>query len=140
MFNDIVIGPITIHMYGVMIAAGFLAALLMTLRRGKKRGYDEDIIWGIFFCAIIGGMLGTRILYYIVEIPEILKDPSILWDFKNGYVVYGGIIGGILASYIYCRTKKQAFMPYFDLVPLWLLFCGLLLRQGDGCVVRNHVS
>ena len=98
MFNDIVIGPITIHMYGVMIAAGFLAALLMTLRRGKKRGYDEDIIWGIFFCAIIGGMLGTRILYYIVEIPEIMKDPSILWDFKNGYVVYGGIIGGILAA------------------------------------------
>ena len=86
MFNDIVIGPITIHMYGVMIAAGFLAALLMTLRRGKKRGYDEDLIWGIFFCAIIGGMLGTRILYYIVEIPEIMKDPSILWDFKNGYV------------------------------------------------------
>lgn len=116
MFNDIAIGPITIHMYGVMIAAGFLAALLMTLRRGKKRGYDEDLIWGIFFCAIIGGMLGTRILYYIVEIPEIMKDPSILWDFKNGYVVYGGIIGGILASYIYCRTKKQAFMPYFDLV------------------------
>ena len=59
------------------------------------------------FCAIIGGMLGTRILYYIVEIPEIMKDPSILWDFKNGYVVYGGIIGGILASYIYCRTKSR---------------------------------
>ena len=74
MFNDIVIGPITIHMYGVMIAAGFLAALLMTLRRGKKRVYDEDIIWGIFFCAIIGGMLGTRILYYIVEIPEIMRN------------------------------------------------------------------
>ena len=127
MFNDIVIGPITIHMYGVMIAAGFLAALLMTLRRGKKRGYDEDIIWGIFFCAIIGGMLGTRILYYIVEIPEILKDPSILWDFKNGYVVYGGIIGGILASYIYCRTKKQAFMPYFDLV-----MPSVALAQGFG--------
>ena len=35
MFNNIAIGPITIHMYGVMIAAGFLAALLMTLRRGK---------------------------------------------------------------------------------------------------------
>lgn len=33
---DIVIGPITIHMYGVMIAAGFLAALLMTLQPGQK--------------------------------------------------------------------------------------------------------
>ena len=49
MFNDIVIVPITIHMYGVMIAAGFLAALLMTLRRGKKRGYDEDLIWAFSF-------------------------------------------------------------------------------------------
>ena len=113
MFNDIVIGPITIHMYGVMIAAGFLAALLMTLRRGKKRGYDEDLIWGIFFCAIIGGMLGTRILYYIVEIPEIMKDPSILWDFKNGYVVYGGIIGGILASYILLPHEKAGVYAVF---------------------------
>ena len=127
MFNDIVIGPITIHMYGVMIAAGFLAALLMTLRRGKKRGYDEDIIWGIFFCAIIGGMLGTRILYYIVEIPEIMKDPSILWDFKNGYVVYGGIIGGILVGWLYCRIKKLKFLEYFD-----LMMPSIALAQGFG--------
>ena len=127
MFNDIVIGPITIHMYGVMIAAGFLAALLMTLRRGKKRGYDEDLIWGIFFCAIIGGMLGTRILYYIVEIPQIIKDPSILWDFKNGYVVYGGIIGGIFAGWLYCRIKKLKFLAYFD-----LMMPSIALAQGFG--------
>ena len=127
MFNDIVIGPITFRMYGVMIAAGFLAALLMTLRRGKKRGYDEDIIWGIFFCAIIGGMLGTRILYYIVEIPEIMKDPSILWDFKNGYVVYGGIIGGILVGWLYCRIKKLKFLEYFD-----LMMPSIALAQGFG--------
>jgi phosphatidylglycerol:prolipoprotein diacylglycerol transferase len=65
------------------------------------------------------GYQGCDALFRLIsgeEIPQIIKDPSILWDFKNGYVVYGGIIGGILASYIYCRTKKQAFMPYFDLV------------------------
>lgn len=75
----------------------------------KKRGLNEDIIYGIFFCAIFGGMIGCRLLYYIVEIPEILKDPSILWNFKNGYVVYGGIIGGALTSLIYCRVKKNVF-------------------------------
>ncbi len=116
MLNNIQIGPITFHMYGLMIAIGFFAALVMTLRRGKKQGYDEDIIYGIFFCAIIGGMAGTRLLYYIVELPSILKDPSILWNFKNGYVVYGGIIGGIVTSMVYCRMKKTAFLPYFDLV------------------------
>lgn len=74
MFNDIKIGPVTFHMYGLMIAIGFAAALMMCLKRGKKRGLNEDIIYGIFFCAIFGGMIGCRLLYYIVEIPEILKD------------------------------------------------------------------
>lgn len=127
MFNDIAIGPITIHMYGVMIALGFLMALVMSLHRGKKKQLNEDIIWGIFFCAIIGGMVGTRLLYYIVELPQIIKDPSILWNFKNGYVVYGGIIGGILCSYVYCRVKKETFIYYFDLV-----MPGVALAQGFG--------
>lgn len=116
MFNDIHIGPITFHMYGLMIAIGFVAALYVAIYRGKKKGLSEDIFYGIFYCAIIGGALGSRILYYIVEIPHIINDTSILWNFKVGYVVYGGIIGGILASYIYCRVKKVYFLEYFDLV------------------------
>ena len=42
-----------------------------------------------------------------------MKDPSILWGFKNGYVVYGGIIGGIVTSYVYCRIKKENFYFLF---------------------------
>ena len=114
MFNDIKIGPVTFHMYGLMIAIGFAAALMMCLKRGKKRGLNEDIIYGIFFCAIFGGMIGCRLLYYIVELPAIMEDPSILWDFKNGYVVYGGIIGGIVTSYVYCRIKKENFISQID--------------------------
>ena len=116
MFNDIHIGPITFHMYGLMIAIGFVSALFVAIHRGKKKGLDEDIFYGIFYCAIIGGALGCRLLYYIVEIPHIIQDVSILWNFKVGYVVYGGIIGGIVASFIYCRFKKADFMEYFDMV------------------------
>jgi phosphatidylglycerol:prolipoprotein diacylglycerol transferase len=117
MFNDIHIGPLTFHMYGLMIAVGFFSALMIVLRRGKKRGLSEDTIYGIFYCAIIGGLLGCRLLFYIVEIPQIMKDPSILWDFKNGYVVYGGIIGGILTSMLYVKLKrKEKYFPYFDMV------------------------
>lgn len=127
MFNDISIGPFTIHMYGLMIAIGFLAALALCSYRGKKRGMDDDIIWGIFLCAVVGGFAGTRLLYYLVELPQIIKDPSILWNFKNGYVVYGGIIGGILASYCYCRKKSVSFFEYFDLV-----MPAVSLAQGFG--------
>ena len=127
MFNDIAIGPITIHMYGLMIALGFISAFLVSSYRAKKRGMDENIIYGIFWCAIIGGALGTRILYYIVSIPDIIKDPSILWNFANGYVVYGGIIGGILAAMLYCNFKKVPFLKYFDLV-----MPSVALAQGFG--------
>ncbi len=115
MFNDIPIGPVTIHMYGLMIALGFLSAYYLCVYRGRRRGLSEDILWGILCCAIVGGLIGTRLLYYIVELPAIFKDPSILWDFKNGYVVYGGIIGGVLAGFLYCRKKKVSFLKYLTL-------------------------
>ena len=129
MFNEITIGPLTLHTYGLMIGLGFLAAYAMCYYRGKKMKMEKsgDILYGIFWCAIIGGLVGTRLLYYIVEIPEIIKDPSILWDFKNGYVVYGGIIGGILVSWLYCRIKKVSFIEYFDLV-----MPAVALAQGFG--------
>lgn len=116
MINEIQLGPVTIHIYGLMMGIGFIAAYLLTDYRGKKKGYNTDIIFGILWCSVLGGMLGSRILYYIVEFQAILKDPSILWDFRVGYVVYGGIIGGVLANYIYCRIKKVHFVEYFDLV------------------------
>lgn len=128
MFNDFSIGPFDFHMYGIMIAIGFVMALVMSLYRGKKRGYDEDIIFDLFFCAVLGGPVGARLLFYIVELPAIMQNPSMLWDFKNGYVVYGGIIGGVLCGYIYCRVKKKtAFLPYFDLV-----MPAVSLAQGFG--------
>lgn len=116
MINDIQIGPITIHMYGVMIAIGLCLAVTISSYRAKKCGLDEDTIYKILWNSVIGGFLGTRILYYITVFPSILKDPSILWDFASGYVVYGGIIGGIVANIIYFRIKKIPFLPYFDLV------------------------
>ena len=135
MYNDILsIGPLTIRTYGVLIAAGYLAALLMSLRRGKKKGMNEDIIWGIFLCAIVGGIAGTKILYYLTILPQIIKDPALIWkEFVNGHVVYGGIIGGVLLSYLYVHSKKDAygnrekFLPYFDLV-----MPAVALAQGIG--------
>ncbi len=114
-------------MYGLMIAVGFLAALYLCIRRGKKRGFSEDIFWGIFVCAIIGGVVGSKLLYILIALPQIIKNPSILLDFRNGFVIYGGILGGLFASYVYLRIKKQKFLPYFDMV-----MPSVALAQGFG--------
>ena len=127
MLSEIQIGPLTIHLYGLMMGIGFISAYLVTDYRGKKKGYHSDIILGILWCSVLGGMIGARLLYYIVELPSIIQNPSILWDFGYGYVVYGGIIGGVLASYVYCKMKKVHFMSYFDLV-----MPAVSLAQGFG--------
>ena len=127
MLNEIQIGPITIHLYGLMMGIGFISAYLLSDYRAKKKGLNQDIVFGILWCAIVGGLLGARFLFYIVEFKSVIEDPSILWDFGYGYVVYGGIIGGALASYIYCTKKKAHFMEYFDLV-----MPAVALAQGFG--------
>lgn len=117
MYNDLLkLGPITIHSYGLFIGLGFIAALFIAEYRGKKRGYDTDFIFNLGFVAIIFGLLGAKILYFITEWKAILDDPSNILELMDGFVVYGGIIGGILAAYIYCKFKKKYFLTYFDLV------------------------
>lgn len=136
MINDIHIGPVTLHMYGLMIALGYMSALLISERRARKQGMDTDILYGIFWCAVLGGAAGSKLLFYLVNIPDILKDPSMLLQFQNGWVVYGGIIGGVLASWGYCRYKKADFVQYLDLVMPAVAFaqgCGRIGCFFAGC-------
>lgn len=136
MINDIHIGPLTFHMYGIMIAIGFVSAFLICEKRAKKQGMNADILYGIFWCAVFGGALGSKLLYYIVNIQDVMKDPSIILDFQNGWVVYGGIIGGALASFLYLKVKKMDFPAYADLVLPAVAFaqgCGRIGCFFAGC-------
>ena len=116
MWNDLFsIGPITIHGYGLMIAVGVMVALLIGVKRAPKLGLDKDHIYNLTFYCLIFGLLGAKLLFGIVEIKEIIKDPSFFFS-GEGFVVYGGIISGILTGYIYCRVKKLEFFRYADIV------------------------
>ena len=126
MHNDLLtIGKFTIHGYGLMIGIGFAAAYLVTEYRARKRGMDTDMVYILFFSSIIFGLLGAKLCYYLTILDELLKDFSLL--LSEGFVVYGGIIGGVLAGYVACRIKKQDFWKYFDLVAP-----AIALAQGFG--------
>ena len=49
--------------------------------------------------SVLGGFLGSKILYLLTRLPDILANPALLGSsIKDGFVVYGGIIGGILIA------------------------------------------
>lgn len=143
MINDIQIGPLTLHMYGIMIAIGYVSALFICEKRAKKRNMNTDVLYGIFWCAVIGGALGSKILYYTVNIKDVIADPSIILNFQNGWVVYGGIIGGVLASFLYCKIKKVDFVAYLDLVLPAVAFaqgCGRIGCFFAGCCYGRETT
>lgn len=128
MFPVIHIFGINIYPYGMMIGIGLVTAVLLFIKRCKNRGYDEDSAFNIAVLCCISGIIGAKVLFLIIELPQVLRDPmAVLKDFGNGFVIYGGIIFGILAAYIFARFKKWSFLNIFDTaVPL------ISLAQGFG--------
>ena len=110
------IGPFTVHSYGFMTAAGILAAILFGEYLLKKTGLaEEGFLLGMGLACVIGGYASSKLLFWITTLPEILEDPARLLNFSSGYVVYGGLIGGVLTGYIYCRRKNVDFWKIFDI-------------------------
>jgi len=128
MINTIHIwGPINIHIYGLMIAIGAITAYLTVEYRAKKKGLQYELIFGLFWWCLIGGIIGAKVLYLLTQIKSITEDPAILLNVAEGFVVYGGIIGGILSGALFCITHKLKFLTYFDLV-----MPSIALAQGFG--------
>ena len=120
------IGPFTVHGYGLMIAIGIIVALLVAERRAKKKGMNADYVYTATFLIAIIGFLGGKLMYMIVEWKTTIEHPLEMLT-GNGFVVYGGIITGLLTAFVYFRKKKVSFPEYADL----LVPC-IAIAQGFG--------
>ena len=101
------IGPLTVYGYGAMIALGVIAAWVVTELRAKKLRLSSDHVFALALWGLLGGLLCAKLLYWITEWKSIMADPGFILDtLSDGFVVYGGILGGILAGWIYCKNKK----------------------------------
>lgn len=118
---------VKIYGYGLMIMIGIIAALFLLSYRSKKKQYNEDNIWDMAIFAIICGIIGGKVLYIITDIKYIIQQPSVLKNIGNGFVIYGAILGGILAVYLYSKKKGWDILNVFDLV-----IPSLPLAQGFG--------
>lgn len=109
------IGPFTVYGYGLMIGIGIVAAYLLIEYLAKKKNLDAEPVFGLTISCVIGGFACSKLLYMLTRLPDIIKDPSVIKDVASGWVVYGGIIGGILTAMLFCRIKKLEFLRYMDI-------------------------
>ena len=102
-------------LYGLFFYIGIVFAGALSFIPSRKRkipGFD----W-VSACAfaMIGAIIGAKLLFILVSIKEIIRlDLSLYAIIKGGFVFYGGLIGGILGMYIYTRAYKLPIIDYFD--------------------------
>lgn len=137
------IGPFHVYGYGLMIAIGVICAFAIGCFLAKRSGLDDDALFSMGLVGIVGGIIGAKLLYYIVEFKAVLADPSILLNFGEGFVVYGGLIAGFLSPLIYTRRKKLSFQSYLDCAVPGVAFaqgCGRIGCFLAGCCYGRETS
>lgn len=124
------IGPLAVHWYGMMYLFAF--ATLWVLARWRVSHYqldwtNEQISDLVFFCAL-GAVLGGRLGYMIFYQTETLfhQPLSLLYIWQGGMSFHGGLLGVLLAIYLFAKKAKKYFFDITDfiapLVPVGLGF------------------
>ncbi|NIA19941.1 MAG: prolipoprotein diacylglyceryl transferase, partial [Xanthomonadaceae bacterium] len=124
-------GILTIHTYGVMVAAGFLLAMIYAVRAGKREGLDAEIIYDLFFYALLFAILGARLLYVLINLSYYRLHPlEILYIWRGGLVFYGGFIAAVSAVYFRLRSYHLSIWLIADIAAPALVLAQAVGRFG----------
>ena len=105
-----------LHWYGLLIAAGVLAAVLLACSREKRLGLERDTALNVALLAVPVAIVCARLYYVLFSWEYYAAHPQEILNIRQGgLAIYGGVIGGVLTGWIYCRVKKISFPKGLDL-------------------------
>ena len=129
------IGFFELRIYSLMYILAFFAAIFIMSKDevAKKRGIkDRKEIEDFAFFSMIAGLIGARLYYVILKFNEYMADPiSIFKVWEGGLAIHGGIIGGLVGSYIFAKRHKKNLWVLTDMVVGPLIFGQFLGRFGN---------
>ncbi|MCX5954902.1 MAG: prolipoprotein diacylglyceryl transferase [Cyanobacteria bacterium] len=113
------LGPLALRWYGLLIATAVLLGLLLAMRLGRRRGIDPNLIADLLPVLVAGAVIGARAYYVALEWRQYQGhwiDALAIW--RGGIAIHGALIGGSLATVLFCRWRRQPFWALLDvLVP-----------------------
>lgn len=121
MYREIahIYGPISIHSFGVMIAIGILAFILLMQRHPRfKTLLTIDQFHSILCYGIIAGVVGGRLLYTISSW-DIMESPLEIFEiWHGGFSIMGAILGIVIILPWYLSKEHIPVLPFFDLAAM----------------------
>ncbi|KDR95013.1 phosphatidylglycerol:prolipoprotein diacylglycerol transferase [Peptoclostridium litorale DSM 5388] len=123
---------IDIRWYGILMASGILIGMVLALREAKRQGIEENTMLDLFLVAIPSAIVGARAYYVIFNWSYYSGDFLKMINTRlGGMAIHGGVIGGVLAGYIFCRVKKLSFPKLVDITAPSLILGQAIGRWGN---------
>jgi phosphatidylglycerol:prolipoprotein diacylglycerol transferase len=139
-------GPFTLNSYGLMMALSFALSLpllardtgrLLAPKVGIRASEGFQKTWDMFVWVILSSLFGGR-LFYVLENHEEFEgqwlDAFKLW--QGGLVFYGGLLGALVAAWLWMRREKWPVVFFFDIAAPYILLGHAIGRVGcylEGC-------
>lgn len=114
------IGPLAIRWYGFFIALGVLIGSSMSLRIARARGLDPDKLLDMAVWLVVAGIIGARLVYVLTS-PSAFFGPggdplSALYIWQGGISFHGGLLGIVVATWLYARVHNLNMWSYLDVM------------------------
>lgn len=120
-----------IYWYGIIIALGFLSALIYGIKNAPRFNINTDRMLDVALVATPVAILSAR-TYYVIFDGEKLNSIGDFFGFGNssgfaGLAIYGGVIGAFVSGAVMCKIRKVKILDMFDIASI-----GFLIGQGIG--------
>ena len=128
------IGPLSINFYGMLIAVGLLLAVVYAWKRASQFGLKEDDLTDGVLWIVPVAIICARLYYCAFKWEEegYGQNPiTILYIWKGGLAIYGGVIGAAICTVIHCKIKKMKLPAVLDMVALGFLIGQSIGRWGN---------
>ena len=116
-FDSFEIGPLTLRMYGLCIALGVIAAVIIATRRWENRGGSPDDISTLALWCVPAGVIGTRIYHVATDWKSYQDNWADAFNITQGGLgIPGGIAAGVLVGWFVARRHGWPMRDLFDSV------------------------
>ncbi len=138
-WNTIQVGPLTVYVWGLFVAVGFLAAARVAAWKAGQEKQDPKIIYDLTALMMLSGIVGGRlghVLFY--DLQPFLADPlSIFWIWEGGLSIFGGFILSAAVGIWFLRKKQVDVMKYAD-AAIFGLPVGLWIGRIGCFLIHDH--
>ena len=106
------IGRFGVRWYGLFVALSIAVGIYYFVNAGRRRRLSEDFLYNLALVAVVGGIVGSRLVYVATNLDYYLANPAmIIRTDLGGLSFHGAVGGGVLAGLWYVARNRVPAAP-----------------------------